>query len=657
VRSPFLALLPKDVPSLGRYVYGGKGWVLPEQVGERGRALMSSSKAEDGGGGGGRVEIFVPIGLLGGGGGWKLNDGEGVEEAKEENGKGKKNGKEAASGEEASTSGGWQSLLSQLIGKERKVWGTEVYTDDSDLIAVLVHSGFLLPSPYPSSSSPPSMTEKMEKDTAASGLLVTCRVIGRLVRYISTERNGLRSRGWGNGHDGGSLVVEGVKRVFAVRSYLLPQLVDTSFPRLTPESVSARSICSFSLVKESTMATVSSMSRRTKKARLLQAAMMKREMIEEGLPESIQMSPFGETGCVSMPCLICCFDRFACLVVTLTYRFPHWTDLQVQVLALGSRGRATRPGWRGPRRESSCRGRGDEEGDFADSRSSFRRLGRRVRRFFACSLISIPDSLANNLVCFAFISSSYTISLVSSQPMSSSDPPPLPPSSTSPAEPLLQIILQPLRSASYLAAPPPNTRPSTPSAASPAAADVPPPTTAGSSSFFGTDRPISPADLEWVEGGMIVRDAEDEGRGWFVRVDRFWWVEKEGGGKQEGKKTRHGEGEGMDVDGVFAEKSAGMDQDETTESTPRAPSPSLPSDIPSRSILPSTESTTEPTTVEEVRSLETAMETVDRPSAVDEGETKMDGIVEQESAPPPAVTAPTPAVGGTAAAEGGGPTA
>lgn len=49
----------------------------------------------------------------------------------------------------------------------------------------------------------------------------------------------------------------------------------------------------------------------------------------------------------------------------------------------------------------------------------------------------------------------------------------------------------------------------------------------GSNSFFGTDKPISPHDLEWVDGGLIVRESDDEGKGWFVRIERFWWVKRD----------------------------------------------------------------------------------------------------------------------------------
>jgi hypothetical protein len=42
---------------------------------------------------------------------------------------------------------------------------------------------------------------------------VTVRLVPSLVRYYATERNGVITRAWGNGHDGASIVVEGVERV------------------------------------------------------------------------------------------------------------------------------------------------------------------------------------------------------------------------------------------------------------------------------------------------------------------------------------------------------------------------------------------------------------------------------------------------------------
>jgi len=86
-------------------------------------------------------------------------------------------------------------------GLERRgIWGTDVYTDDSDLGLVLIHAGWIRWM---------ETGDSMDKDV----IEVKVRVVPKLVRYFATERNGVRTRSWGNGHDGASIVVEGVKRV------------------------------------------------------------------------------------------------------------------------------------------------------------------------------------------------------------------------------------------------------------------------------------------------------------------------------------------------------------------------------------------------------------------------------------------------------------
>ena len=89
--------------------------------------------------------------------------------------------------------------------EERRVWGTDVYTDDSDLGMVLVHAGWVRWS-----------AEKRKDDDF---VWVTVRVVPSLVRYTATERNGVKTRGWGNGHDGLSVVVENVQRITVCRPF------------------------------------------------------------------------------------------------------------------------------------------------------------------------------------------------------------------------------------------------------------------------------------------------------------------------------------------------------------------------------------------------------------------------------------------------------
>ncbi|CED82066.1 Histone deacetylation protein Rxt3 [Phaffia rhodozyma] len=279
VRSPFLISLPREVPYLGKFVYGGQGWILPCEVGEKAHELMrvpagggSARSARGGSGGGGRVEVIIPSGFLGTG--WTLKS---------------KMGGGGSSVDKPSIFGtdGWNALVDS-IGRERSLWGTEVYTDDSDLVALLVHAGWIVPaSESDNVNDKPDgarVRTEAEAEVEAEGregdrlggngngrssdsdlwresgaLRVTLRVVGRLIRYIGTERNGVKSRGWGNGHDGGSLVVEGVTRV------------------------------------ERTNRT-SSLSRRTKKARMTQAIQLRTESIKEDNSAVINIHVWGGAG-------------------------------------------------------------------------------------------------------------------------------------------------------------------------------------------------------------------------------------------------------------------------------------------------------------------------------------------------------------------------
>ncbi|CAG8535340.1 8134_t:CDS:2 [Racocetra fulgida] len=87
-----------------------------------------------------------------------------------------------------------------LTWKNNKVrsqflWGTDVYTDDSDIIA-----GLYIPPP-PNSSNYPDYD-----------LCVTIRVLPKLVQYTATVRNQYQSRSWGN-HHGVSYKVESVRKM------------------------------------------------------------------------------------------------------------------------------------------------------------------------------------------------------------------------------------------------------------------------------------------------------------------------------------------------------------------------------------------------------------------------------------------------------------
>ncbi|WJX12630.1 hypothetical protein P8452_03105 [Trifolium repens] len=65
-----------------------------------------------------------------------------------------------------------------------QLWGTDVYTYDSDLVAVLMHTGYC----RPTASPPPAAIQELR---------ATIRVLPPKDWYISTLRNNVRSRAWG----------------------------------------------------------------------------------------------------------------------------------------------------------------------------------------------------------------------------------------------------------------------------------------------------------------------------------------------------------------------------------------------------------------------------------------------------------------------------
>lgn len=92
--------------------------------------------------------------------------------------------------------------------KKRKVWGTEVYTDDSDIVAVLFHSGKL-----------------KEEDIKDRDCVATLRVCPRLHRYGGSLQNGINSRSWLVPHDGVSVMVDSIDFIAKGRAELTPHLV------------------------------------------------------------------------------------------------------------------------------------------------------------------------------------------------------------------------------------------------------------------------------------------------------------------------------------------------------------------------------------------------------------------------------------------------
>lgn len=101
-------------------------------------------------------------------------------------------------------------LQADLVDREAlvvgKLWGTDVYTDDSDIGAILVHAGFIRWDEWRAQREEVPAPGK-------SGIEVHLRVLPPMVRYVGTRRRGVRSRAWGNSHDGNSIMVEHVARV------------------------------------------------------------------------------------------------------------------------------------------------------------------------------------------------------------------------------------------------------------------------------------------------------------------------------------------------------------------------------------------------------------------------------------------------------------
>ncbi|KAJ9103927.1 hypothetical protein QFC21_002390 [Naganishia friedmannii] len=107
-----------------------------------------------------------------------------------------------------------KALLEVMPGyADRKLWGTDVYTDDSDLLAVLVHAAWLRPI-LPRTNSQTGADEARNRGRGTQDdLRVRLRIAPKLIRYVATERAGILSRGWGNSHDGVSIVVESIERI------------------------------------------------------------------------------------------------------------------------------------------------------------------------------------------------------------------------------------------------------------------------------------------------------------------------------------------------------------------------------------------------------------------------------------------------------------
>lgn len=113
---------------------------------------------------------------------------------------------------------------------DRYIYGTEIYTDDSDPLLAAIHSGWIrgawpadvdtglmdLP-PAPPADAP--IVLELTAPPAAGPVLppanmdchITIVILPVLVEYRSSLRFGMKSRQWGDNHDGCSFMVTGIK--------------------------------------------------------------------------------------------------------------------------------------------------------------------------------------------------------------------------------------------------------------------------------------------------------------------------------------------------------------------------------------------------------------------------------------------------------------
>ncbi|KAJ3367447.1 hypothetical protein HDU91_001413 [Kappamyces sp. JEL0680] len=148
------------------------------------------------------------------------------------------------------------SYRGNIAVRKSALWGTDIYTDDSDVVAMIIHSGHYrpvdAPDPFPENPDAQSVKQaamahnsplkdvalssitiksvisshiipviaRADPDTSSSTILVpdhdlyvTLRILPRLIKYSGSTRYGLDSKGWGASHDGESVQVIRVEKV------------------------------------------------------------------------------------------------------------------------------------------------------------------------------------------------------------------------------------------------------------------------------------------------------------------------------------------------------------------------------------------------------------------------------------------------------------
>ena len=107
----------------------------------------------------------------------------------------------------------------------RSLWGTDIYTDDSDIIAILFHSGILHSNDPFGNNNPVVSTIKNfnfntdvnsnsnsnDNQRISDELIVRLRILPTLNKYIGKFRNNYNSRSWINStHDGVSISIDSI---------------------------------------------------------------------------------------------------------------------------------------------------------------------------------------------------------------------------------------------------------------------------------------------------------------------------------------------------------------------------------------------------------------------------------------------------------------
>lgn len=121
------------------------------------------------------------------------------------------------------------------ICRRRAIWGVDVYTDDSDPVAAAIHAGWIcgewgegvdLSMLDPNYANAPKTEPSRRTASAQANLILTnppsvpmqpvsgkdlhinILILPALQRYTSCTRYGIKSRSWGDSHDGMSFMIE-----------------------------------------------------------------------------------------------------------------------------------------------------------------------------------------------------------------------------------------------------------------------------------------------------------------------------------------------------------------------------------------------------------------------------------------------------------------